>query len=355
MRAIIITRAGRPDVLAMSDVADPVPGPHQIRVRVHATAVNRADLLQRAGHYPAPNDAPQNIPGLEYAGVVDAVGNGVQQWRAGDRVMGLVAGGAYAECIVTHEYEALRVPKALSLTDAAAVPEAFITAHDALFTRMQLQSGESLLIHAVGSGVGTAALQLAKAHGAFVLGTQRSPWKLERAQALGLDVAIEAAAGDFAERVVHELTVSRTSYTVADRPDARSGVHGIFDPSGARSGVDGILDLVGGDYLAGNLRAIRVLGRIVVVGLVAGAKSELDMRLLLQKRATIIGTVLRARSLDEKIAAARAFERDVLPLLSSGAVKPVIDEVLPLEDAARAHAMVEENRNFGKIVLEVSR
>lgn len=330
MRAIIITRPGGPDVLTMSDVAEPAPGSREIRVRVHATAVNRADLLQRAGNYPAPKDAPQNIPGLEYAGTVDGVGAGVTRWSDGDRVMGLVGGGGYAEYITTHEDEAIRVPAALSLEHAAAVPEAFITAHDALFTRMHLQSRESLLIHAVGSGVGTAALQLAKAHDAFVLGTQRSAWKLERARALGLDVAIEVgASADFAERAVRE-TPSRT----ADRP-----------------GVDTILDLVGGNYFAGNLRAVRVLGRIAVVGLVAGAKSELDMRLLLQKRATIIGTVLRARSLAEKIEAARAFERDVVPLLESGAVTPIVDEVLPLEDAPQAHRLMGENRNFGKIVL----
>ncbi|HEX6133910.1 MAG TPA: NAD(P)H-quinone oxidoreductase, partial [Longimicrobiales bacterium] len=281
MRAVVITRPGGVEVLALRDVADPVPGARQIRVRVHATAVNRADLMQRAGNYPAPPGAPRDIPGLEYAGVVDAVGEGVTRWARGDRVMGLVAGGSYAELIVTHENEAMRVPDALSLEDAAAIPEAFITAHDALFTRMRLEPGEWLLIHAVGSGVGTAALQLAKAAGANVAGTQRSAWKLERARPLGLDLAITADAEHFAAEVLRE----------------------------AERGVDGILDLVGGPYLAGNLRAIRVLGRILVVGLVAGAKSELDMRLLLNRRATIIGTVLRARPLDQKIEAARLFER----------------------------------------------
>lgn len=333
MRAVVITRAGGPDVLRLRDVAAPEPGPRQVRVRVHATAVNRADLLQRMGNYPVPKDAPQDIPGLEYAGMVESVGAEVTRWSDGDRVMGLVGGGGYSEYIVTHEDEALPVPESLSLTEAAAVPEAFITAHDALFTRMQLGRGESLLIHAVGSGVGTAALQLAKAHDAFVLGTQRSAWKLERARSLGLDVAIEAQAGDFAEHVLRRMS----------------------DHSGAdeKPGVHGILDLVGGSYLAGNLRAIRELGRIIVVGLVAGSKSELDMRLLLRKRATIIGTVLRARSLEEKIEAAHAFARDVMPLLEGGRVKPVIDEVLPLEEAARAHELVEGNGTYGKIVLEI--
>ncbi|MBR9988826.1 MAG: NAD(P)H-quinone oxidoreductase [Gemmatimonadetes bacterium] len=330
MRAIVITRPGGPDVLALRDVADPLPGTGEIRVRVHATAVNRADLLQRMGRYPAPAGAPQDIPGLEYAGVVDAIGEGAQRWRAGDRVMGLVGGGGYADYIVTHEDEAMRVPSGLSLEDAAAIPEAFITAHDALFTRLGLQRGESLLIHAVGSGVGTAALQLAKAHDVLVIGTQRSGWKLERAQPLGLDVGIETDAASFADRVLSEVHTAR-----------------------ATEGVDAVLDLVGGDYLAGNLRAIRVLGRIVVVGLVAGAKSELDMRLLLQKRATITGTVLRARSLVEKVEAVRAFERDVMPLLETAAVRPIIDTVLPLEDVVRAHELVEGDGNFGKVVLTV--
>jgi NADPH:quinone reductase len=342
MRAVIVTRPGGPDVLLMREIADPVPGPRQIRVRVHATAVNRADLMQRMGTYPAPKDAPRDIPGLEYAGVVDEIGSGVARWSAGDRVMGLVGGGSYAEYIVTHEDEALRVPDALALDQAAAIPEAFITAHDALFTRMQLQRGESLLIHAVGSGVGTAALQLAKTSGAFVLGTQRSAWKLERARALGLDAAIEVAAGDFADQVLHIMRHSQAERGALD------GVNGA-----ALGGVNGILDLVGGDYLAGNLRAIRKLGRIIVVGLVAGAKSELDMRLLLNKRATIMGTVLRARSLAEKIEAARAFERDALPLLESGAVRPIVAELMALEDAPRAHELMESNRTYGRIVLVV--
>ena len=353
MRAIVITRAGGPDVLVMSDVAEPIPGPGQIRVRVHATAVNRADLLQRAGNYPAPAGAPRDIPGLEYAGVVDAVGSAAQRWKVGERVMGLVGGGAYAEHIVTHEDEAVRVPAALSLEDAAAIPEAFITAHDALFTRMQLQRDESLLIHAVGSGVGTAALQLAKSAGAFVVGTQRSAWKLERSRALGLDAAIAVGAGgvtdtgDFADQVIHEVKRWRAATSAA------AGESGATHRSPVKPGVDGILDLVGGDYLAGNLRAVRELGRIIVVGLVAGARAELDMRMLLHKRATIVGTVLRARSLAEKIDAARAFERDVIPLLDAGTVRPIIDVALPLAEAARAHEIVEANRNFGKVVLTI--
>jgi NADPH:quinone reductase len=327
MRAIVIREPGGPDVLELRDVPVPSPAPDELLVRVHATAVNRADLLQRAGRYPAPAGVPADIPGLEYAGTVAAVGDAVARWRTGDRVMGLVGGGSYAEYIVTHADEAIAIPPGLDLALAAAVPEAFITAHDALFTRMQLAAGETVLVHAVGSGVGTAGLQLAKAAGARVIGTQRSGWKLERAAALGLDVALVTDGTDFARPVL----------------DATGG-----------GGVDGVLDLVGGHYLAGNLECIATLGRIVVVGLVAGARHELDMRRLLARRATLVGTVLRSRTRAEKVAAARAFEAHVLPLLEQGAVRPVVDEVLPLEDARRAHEIVGANRNFGKIVLSAA-
>jgi NADPH:quinone reductase len=325
MRAIVIDRPGGPEVLELRDEPLPEPGQGEVRVRVHATAVNRADLLQRAGRYPAPADAPQHIPGLEYAGEIDATGVDVNRWRAGDRVMGLVGGGSYAEYLVTHEDEAVAVPERLSLMEAAAVPESFITAHDALFTRMQLAHGETLLIHAVGSGVGTAALQLAKAAGARVLGTQRSRWKLEKATALGLDVAIDTSAEDFVEAVL-QATNGR--------------------------GVDGVLDLVGGDYLGGDISALAEKGRVLLVGLVAGAKHTLDLRAVLNRRATIIGTVLRARSRPEKIEATKAFAADVLPLLADGTVVPIIDEVLPLAEAARAHEIMAENRNYGRIVLQ---
>jgi NADPH:quinone reductase len=324
MRAIVITRHGDPDVLQLRDVPIPDPAPSRIRVRVHATAVNRADLLQRVGAYPPPADVPRDIPGLEYAGVVDALGDRVTRWRVGDRVMGLVGGGSYAEFVVTHEREAVEIPRPLSFTDAAAVPEAFITAHDALFTQMRLEAGETLLVHAVGSGVGTAALQLAKAAGARVIGTQRTAWKLERAAELGLDAGIDTSADDF--------------------------VGAVLEQTGGR-GVDGVLDLVGGPYLAGDLNALALKGRILLVGLVAGSRHELDMRLMLRKRATLIGTVLRARTLEEKIAVTTAFERDVLPLLAAGTVKPVVDRVLPLEDAASAHEIVGADRSYGKVVL----
>lgn len=327
MRAVIITEPGGPEVLQLRDVAKPHPGPNQIRVRVHATAVNRADLMQRRGHYPAPAGVPADIPGLEYAGVIDAVGRDVTHWQPGDRVMGLVGGGSYAEYVLTHEHEAMRIPAALSFTGAAAIPESFLTAHDALVTRLAVRAGEDVLIHAVASGVGTAASQIAKQMGCRVFGTARTAWKLERARELGVDVAIDSSREDFVSVV-------------------RAQTHG--------RGVDAIVDLVGGHYLTPNVQAVALLGRIAVVGLVAGARAELDMRLLLNKRATIAGTVLRARTLAEKIEVARAFMHDCSQWLESGAVRPVVDKVLPLAEVAEAHRIVEANENFGKIVLGIA-
>lgn len=324
MRAVVIREPGDPGVLDLCDVADPEPGPGQIRVRVAATALNRADLLQRRGRYPAPPGWPSDIPGLEYAGTVDALGPGAGRWRIGDRVMGLVGGGAYAEAVLVHEAEALPVPERLSLEEAAAIPEAYITAHDAIVTQMALRAGEWILIHAVGSGVGTAALQIARGMGARTLGTSRSAWKLERCRAEGLDVAIDSATSDFVAVVA-----------------AATGGHG----------ADVVLDLVGGPLLKGNLEALAGNGRIVVVGLVAGATCELDMRLLMRKRARIRGTTLRNRSLDEKIAATRAFGAFALPLLESGQLHPIIHAALPVSQVRAAHEMMEAAENYGKIVL----
>lgn len=320
----MIRGPGGPEVLEEREVPEPEPGRGEIRVRVHAAGVNRADLLQRRGLYPAPADAPADVPGLEYAGIIDAVGAGVSGLRPGDRVMGIVGGGAYAEAVVVSASLAVLIPERLTFEDAAAVPEAFITAHDAVFTLMGLRAGERLLVHAVGSGVGIAALQLAKVFGARVLGTSRSGWKLDRARDLGLDVGIEAGGPGFAD-VVQRHT------------------------DGA--GVDAILDLVGGAYLADNLRALAVKGRMAVVGLVSGARAELDLGLLLRKRLTLIGTALRSRSTEEKAAATRAFADATLSLLAAGRIRPVVDAVISMREAAEAHRRMEANLNFGKIVL----
>jgi putative PIG3 family NAD(P)H quinone oxidoreductase len=324
MKAIVVARPGGPEVLELREVPTPEPGYGQVRVRVHATALNRADLMQRRGAYPAPAGSPADIPGLELAGEVEAVGPGVHGRAVGDRVMALVGGGAYAEAALVHERLTVAVPDALSLEHAAAVPEAFITAHDALFTRARLEMGERLLIHAVASGVGLAGLQLAKAAGATVVGTSRTPDKLEAATALGLDHPVLASDGRFA-------------------PPVRQALGG--------AGVHAILDLVGGAYLADNIEVLETLGRIVVVGLVSGRTAEIDLGAILRKRLTLVGTALRSRPLEQKIAAVRAFERHVVPLLGTGRVRPVVDRVLAAADVADAHRFMEENRNVGKIVV----
>lgn len=324
MKAIVIARPGGPEVLELRDVPSLTPTRGEVRVRVRATAVNRADLLQRMGHYPAPKDAPADIPGLEYAGEVDAIGDGVSEWRVGDRVFGLCGGGAYAEELVLPARTLARIPDGLDFRAAAAVPEAFITAWDAMVTQAGLGAGERVLIHAVGSGVGTAAVQLARAIGARGVGTARTAAKLDRARGLGLEHGVVAADNAFADAVV-----------------------------AAGGAVDVILDLVGGAYVAEGLRCLAPRGRIVVVGLLAGARTTLELGQLMQKRAQIIGTVLRSRPLEEKIAAMQAFARHVVPLLAGGAIAPVVDAVLPLAAAGEAHARLATNEGFGKLVLEV--
>jgi NADPH2:quinone reductase len=325
MRAIVISKPGGPEVLTLVERDAPVPSRGEVRVAVKGTAVNRADLLQRMGAYPAPADSPADIPGLEIAGVVDALGPGVERLKLGDRVFGLVGGGGYAEQVVSHERALAKIPDGMSFEDAAAVPEAFCTAHDAIVTQAQIRSGETLLVHAVGSGVGTAAVQLARAFGVTTIGTARTPDKLEQAKPLGME---------------HGIVVERGTFADATRALAPAG-------------VDVVLELVGGNYVAEDLRCIATLGRIVLVGLMAGTKGDLDLGLVLRKRARIFGTVLRARPLEEKIAAMRAFETQVVPLLARGACKPIVDCVMPLADAGKAHERMQSNAGFGKIVLSI--
>lgn len=325
MRVIAIGRRDGEGVLEPASRPVPEVGSRELLVRVHATAVNRADLLQRRGLYPAPPGVPPDIPGLEYAGVVERIASDVVEWSVGDRVMGLVGGGAYAEYVVVREGEAIPVPAHLSLREAAAIPEAYITAHDALFTQARLRAGETVLVHAAASGVGTAAVQLAKAAGARVIATVRSIGKLELVSALGADVVLRPEV-DWAPQVL------------AATGDA---------------GVDVVLDLVGGDYVGGNVRVLAVRGRLLVVGLLGGRWAELDLGALLRRRLQVIGTVLRGRSRDEKVRAATAFTRDVFPLLAADVVRPVVDRVLPLAEATAAHELVERNATAGKVVLEV--
>jgi NADPH2:quinone reductase len=324
MRAVVIGKPGGPEVLSMEERPVPQPGPGEIRVRVHASALNRADLLQRRGNYPAPPGAPADIPGLEYAGEVDAVGEGAGLWAVGNRVMGIVGGGGHAEYVVVHEREAIRIPQNLAWEEAAAIPEAFLTAYDALFRQLDLTMGERLLVLAVGSGVGTAALQLASAAGATVIGTSRTADKLKRAGEMGLEVGVDTSKEDLAE------AVNQATYG---------------------SGVHAVLDLVGGKLLEASLRVVALRGRVVVVGTTGGARVEVDLGLLLRRRIHLFGTVLRSRPLEEKIALAREFSNAVIPLVSSGRIKPVVDSVFPFDAIRAAHERMEENASFGKIVL----
>ena len=324
MKAVVITRPGGPEVLELQDRPTPQPGVGQIRVWVRASAINRADILQREGNYPVPPGAPADIIGMEYVGEVDALGDGATLWKVGERVMGIVGGGGHAEYLLVHEREAMRMPASLSWEDAAAVPEAFLTAYDALFSRLHLQTGETLLIHAVGSGVGTAALQIAKVAGTRVVGTARTAEKLTRARELGLDIPVDASSGDWAAEV---------------------------EKSVGREEVNALLDLVGGNYLDGNLRVVTLKGRIVVVGLTAGATAPLNMGVLLRKRLTMVGTVLRARPLEEKITLAREFSERMVPLFDSGRLKPIVDRVLSFDEIRDAHRLMQSNATFGKVVL----
>jgi len=323
MRAVVITEFGGPEVLRVQEVERPQAGPKEILVRVRASGLNRADLIQRVGKYPAPPGSPRDIPGLEYSGTVEAVGPDVTLWKKGDRVMGIVGGGGYAEFVVVHERTGVRVPAGVGTEDAGAIPEVFMTAFDALFLQMKLSEGETVLIHAVGSGVGTAAVQLTQSAGVRAIGTSRNKGKVERALELGLDVGILA------------------DETWPDR---------VMEASGGE-GVDLILDLVGAAYLEGNLRVLAKAGRQIVVGLPSGPKAQIDLRLLMGKRALIKGTVLRARPLEEKISLAREFEHRVCPLFAARRVIPIVDSAFGPEEAPEAHQVMEENRNFGKLLL----
>lgn len=324
MKAVVVREPGGPEVLAFVDRPDPDVPPAHVRVAVRYAGLNRADLLQRAGHYPAPRGVAADIPGLEYAGVVDAIGWGVTRFEVGDRVFGLVPGAAHASLVVAHEREVARTPACLDDREAAAVPEAFVTAYDAFFARARLVPGERVLVHACGSGVGTAAIQIAKSFGCSVVGTSRTREKLERCRALGLDHGIVPRGAAFAEEVMK----------------ATGG-----------AGADVIVDLVGGAYVAEDLAAAAMRARIVVVGLTAGASADLNLGVLLRKRVEIIGTVLRSRPLEEKIEAARVLERSLSPLFEARRLKPIIDRVYPAADAAQAHQALGNNDSFGKILL----
>ncbi|MGE0353233.1 MAG: NAD(P)H-quinone oxidoreductase [Gemmatimonadales bacterium] len=324
---MIYAASGGTDVIQLRDVPSPEPGPHQVRVRVRAAGLNRADILQRKGRYPAPPGWPADIPGLEYAGEIESLGEGVSRWRRGDRVMGLVGGGAHAEFVVVHQDETMGMPAGMPFTDAAAVPEAFLTAYDALVFRGRLQRGERVLIHAAGSGVGTAACQIARHLGATVLGTSRTPEKLARTREYGLDVAIETGRG------------------------SPGFLHAIDEP------VHVILDVLGGTAFNDNLAALGPRGRLVILGLLTGPRAEADLSPILRKRLEIIGSVMRARTLAERIPLVREFMNRMLPLFEAGPkaaplLRPVVGRVMHMSDLALAHAAMERDETFGKTVLE---
>lgn len=325
MKAIVIPTFGSPEVLEWREVADPCPGPEEVLVAVKATAMNRADLLQRRGRYPAPPGAPADIPGLEFAGVVEQVGPRVLDLKPGMRVMGILGGGGHAEKLVTHERLCLPVPERLGWEEAAAVPEAFLTAFDALFLQGELSVGETVLIPAAASGVGTAALQMAQAAGARVIALTRSPDKRARLLQMGAIAALDPAQ----EQVV-------------DRIRRLSG-----------GGVQLVLELVGASNWPLAMEALATRGRMILVGTMGGNQVQADLGLLMRKRLRLLGTVLRSRPLEEKIAVTQAFLRRGLPLLAAGTVSPVIERAFPLSEAAAAHAFMEANRHFGKILLTV--
>lgn len=327
MKAIVVENPTGPQGLVYRDIPSPEPGPEDLLVNVKATALNRADLLQSHGGYPQPGPRPDfEVLGIEFAGEVTATGSRVQGFAPGDRVLGLLPGGGYAEQAVTHQRLAVRVPDRLSWIEAGSLPEVFITAHDALL-QAGLVAGESVLIHAAGSGVGVAAIQVARALGAgLLIGTAGSAAKLERAQALGLNVGVNYREEDFA-KVVLEATGGR--------------------------GVDVVIDVIGADYWAANLKALALKGRMTMVGLMSGARVDANLGLLLGKRLQVRGTTLRARPLEEKAAATQLFAKSVIPHIQSGGINPVIDRTFPLAEAAAALAYMATNANFGKIVLEV--
>ena len=327
MKAVYIKEFGGVENLEIREVEEPQrPTGGQVLVKVRAAGLNRADLMQRRGQYPPPEGYDPKIPGLEFAGEVMAVGDPVANFKTGDRVFGITSGEAQAEFHLIESTLLAKIPDNLNFIEAAAVPEVFITAHDAVFTQAELKPKETLLIHAVGSGVGLAGLQMAKAYGATVIGTSRTDKKLERCKEFGLDHGIATERGQFAESVL-EIT--------------------------GGDGADVILDLAGGAYFEQNLQCLRTKGRLMLVGLQSGAKAEFDLGIALRRRLKIMGTALRSRSLEEKSEAVRCFADDMVPLFESGRLRPNVDRVFPVSEIHAAHEYLESNESFGKVILEL--
>jgi putative PIG3 family NAD(P)H quinone oxidoreductase len=326
MQAVWISSPGGPEVLEIREVGKPDINEDQVLVRVRAASLNRADLLQRQGKYPPPPGFPAEIPGIEFAGEVAEVGASVRQWKPGQRVFGLIGGGAHAEYVVTYERLLAEIPANLSFEQAAAIPEVFITAHDALWTQARLRPGETVLIHAVGSGVGLAAVQLCRAIQAVPYGTSRTADKIDRATPAGLENGL----------------------AVRDNFD---GMQAAVQNWTGGKGIDVVLDLVGGPYVKASQKLLAIKGRMVLVGTVAGVNYELEARYMLSKRLKVWGTVLRARALEEKIEVTQRFAAEVVPLLASGVLRPNIDSTFPLAEISKAHERLESNETFGKVVV----
>lgn len=333
MKAVYIKEFGAAENLEIREIENPpAPQNSQVVVRVKASGLNRADILQRRGFYPAPKGYPERILGLEFAGEIAETGESVSNFKIGDRVFGITAGGAQAEFLLTDESLLAKIPESLSFTEAAAVPEAFITAHDAVFSQGNLRENETLLIHAVGSGVGLAALQLAKARDIYTIGTSRTLDKLEKCREFGLDFSVlsDSDALQKSPQQFGELIRFKT----------------------AGKGADVILDLVGASYFAASLESLALKGRLMLVGLTSGRSAEFNLGLALAKRAKIIGTVLRSRPTAEKAEANAAFIREVLPLFENNKLKPNVDRVFNIEEVRAAHDYMESNESFGKVVLK---
>jgi len=323
MHAVVITEPGGPEVLQWTEVPDPHPGPGEVLIDVAASAVNRADMMQRQGFYPPPKGAPA-YPGLECSGTIAALGEGVTGWQPGEQVCALLTGGGYAEKVAVPAGQLLRVPRSTTLVEAAALPETVCTVYSNVFQGARLASGETLLIHGGGSGIGTTAIQLGKHAGAVVAVTAGSQEKLDACRELGADILINYREDDFVER--------------------------LLEATGGR-GADVILDIIGAGYLARNLAALAPDGRIANIGLQQGRTAELDLGLLMSKRGTIMSTTLRARPAEQKASIVEAVGANVWPLADAGVIRPVIDRELPMKQAGEAHRIMTSSSHTGKIVL----
>lgn len=325
MKAIIITQPGGPEVLELAERPKPMPGNSEVLIKVHAAGINRPDIAQRKGSYPPPPGAPQDIPGLEVVGTIEAVGSNVTRWEVGDKVCALVIGGGYAEYCSAPEGQCLPIPNNLSFAEAASLPETFFTVWSNVFDRARIQPGESLLVHGGSSGIGVTAIQMAKALGNKVYVTAGSDEKCKFCENLGAYKAINYKTQNFKDEI-NRLTDGK--------------------------GVDVILDMIGGDYTPNNLQCLANDGRLVMINTMKGKDVQVDLSLVMRKRLTITGSTLRNRDVEFKSAIAKELEKHIWPLIQSGKIKPVIYKVFPANEAADAHRLMESSIHIGKIVLK---